>query len=282
MLQPAEFMKVALVLALARLLMYAPSLEKARSLILPILVASVPTALVLIQPDLGTAMLYFPAMLAMAYAAGARLKHVLGLVLLAALAAPPAYLYGMKEYQRNRLISFLLPDQVPKALTYQQSQSVRAVASGGLEGQGPGESAVSQPFHIPDRHTDFVFSIIAQDFGFLGSSFLLLLYAVYFLHAMRIAHNTRESFGRLVAVGLITIHAAQVFINIGMTIGIAPIAGLTLPFVSYGGSSLVSSALTAGILLSIGSRWIPTFGRRETDSGQVFIRDLGLGHRLPV
>jgi rod shape determining protein RodA len=209
-------------------------------------------------------------------------RHIILLVLLVLMAAPPAYFYGLKKYQQNRLISFLFPEQVPRALTYQQDQSVRAIAAGGTQGQGVGESAVSYPFYIPDRHTDFVFSIIAQDFGFLGCTFLLLLYAVYFRHATRIAHNSREPYGRLVAVGLITIQAMQVFINVGMTIGVAPITGLTLPFVSYGGSSLVTCALTAAILLNIGSRWVPTFGRNEMDTGHVLITEFNPGHRFSV
>ena len=259
MVQPAEFMKIALVFALARHLMYAKRLDTVRGLIIPILLAAIPTGLVLLQPDLGTSLIFFPAMLAMLFAAGARAKHLGVLILAALLAAPIAYQVGLKQYQRDRLRSFLFPDDVPKALVYQQSQSVKACASGGLTGRGIGESAVSYPFYIPDRHTDFPFSIVAQDLGFLGSSFILLLYALLFAQALRIAYLSREPFGRLLAVGLTMILAMQVFINIGMTIGVAPITGLTLPFVSYGGSSLVTCGLAAAILLNIGSRWIPTF-----------------------
>jgi len=129
-------------------------------------------------------------------------------------------------------------------------------------------------FYIPERHTDFVFSIVAEDLGFVGSSFVLLLITIYFATSLKIAHQSREPFGRLLVVGLTTLFATQTFINIGMTLGVAPITGLTLPFVSYGGSSLLMCSMSAGLILNVAARWQPGFSSRDMAGGSVEIRDL--------
>jgi rod shape determining protein RodA len=271
MLQPAEFMKIVLVLTLARVLMYGRAVQRAPALLLPVAVAALPAALVLVQPDLGSALLFIPTLFAMLYAAGARKRH-LALMAAALLAAAPAvYLHGMKDYQRNRLIAFLFPEKVPPDMRYQQEQSERACASGGVTGRGLGESGAAIPFYIPDRHTDFVFSIIAEELGLAGGSFVLLLYAVFFLQSLRIAHQSREPFGRLVVVGLTALFCTQTVINLGMTLGVAPITGLTLPFVSYGGSSLLTCGIAAGLVLNVGARWQPSFASRDLAGGSVEI-----------
>jgi rod shape determining protein RodA len=158
-----------------------------------------------------------------------------------------------------------------KDLTYQQAQSILAVRSGGFNGRYLPEG-VNHSFHIPDRHTDFIYSILAEEMGFLGSSAVLLLFAIFFLQAGRIAHRTREPYGRLVVVGLTVFCALQVFINVGMNIGVAPITGLTLPFVSYGGSSLLTCFLSLALILNVGVRWVPAFSSRDLDRGHVSIR----------
>jgi rod shape-determining protein RodA len=257
--QPAEFMKIALVLSLARVLMYARDITRWRGLLLPIALTAGPAALVLLQPDLGTALLFVPTLLAMLYAAGARKRHLAAIVAVLLVAAPLAYSFGLKEYQRNRLISFLFPEKVPPDLRYQQEQSVRACASGRFAGRGLGESGAALPFNVPDRHTDFVYSITAEEMGFAGSTFVLLLFALYFAQSLGIARQSREPFGRLTVTGLTALLATQTFINLGMTLGVAPITGVTLPFVSYGGSSLLTCCLAAGLVLNVGARWQPAF-----------------------
>lgn len=271
MLQPAEFMKIALVLTLARVLMYGRAVQRGFALLLPIAVTALPAALVLVQPDLGTTILFIPTLFAMLYAAGARKRHLVLIAAVLLAAAPAVYLYGMKDYQRNRLTAFVFPERVPPDLRYQQEQSKRACASGALTGRGLGESGVAIPFYIPDRHTDFVYSILAEELGLVGGSFVLLLYAVFFLQSLRIAHQSREPFGRLIVVGLATLFATQTFINLGMTLGVAPITGLTLPFVSYGGSSLLSCGIAAGLILNVGARWQPSFSSRDLAGGSVEI-----------
>jgi rod shape determining protein RodA len=269
--QPAEIMKVALVLVLANVLMYGRDIQTWKGLVLPIALTAVPAALIVVQPDMGTTILLVPTLLAMLFAAGARKRHLAVLVLILIAAAPVVWIKGMKEYQRERITSFLFNP------CYQQLQSVKACSIGGVAGRGVGESGTATTFYIPERHTDFVFSIVAEDLGFLGSSFVLLLLALYFATSFRIAHQSREPFGRLLAVGLTTLFATQTFINLGMTLGVAPITGLTLPFVSYGGSSLLMSAMSAGLILNIAARWQPSFSSRDMADGSVEIRDFNPG-----
>ena len=267
-LQPAEFMKLAFVFALARWISFAKELDSWRSLAVPLLLAAIPTGLVFVQPDLGNAMLFFPVLLAMLFVGGASRRKLVTLVVVALIALPLVYTFGLKEYQRNRFIGFLGSD---RDLSYQQAQSILAVRSGGFNGRDLPEG-VSHSFHIPDRHTDFIYSSLAEEMGFMGASALILLFAIFFLQSGRIAHRTREPYGRLVVVGLTVFFALQVYINVGMNIGVAPITGLTLPFVSYGGSSLLTCFLSLATILNVGLRWVPTFSSRELDRGHVSIR----------
>jgi rod shape determining protein RodA len=270
--QPAEIMKVALVLVLANVLMYGRNIQSWKGLLLPIALTAVPAALIVVQPDMGTTLLLIPTVLAMLFAAGARKRHLAIIVLVLVAATPLVWMKGMKTYQRDRIVSFLCPGRAPDH-DYQRNQSMKACTSGGVAGRGIGESGSGMSFYIPERHTDFVFSIVAEDLGFIGSSFLLLLISLYFATSLKIAHQSREPFGRLLAVGLTTLFATQTFINLGMTLGVAPITGLTLPFVSYGGSSLLMSAMSAGLILNVGARWQPSFSSRDMADGSVEIRD---------
>lgn len=271
MVQPAEFLKIALVLTLARVLMYARTIQSWKGLLLPSLVTAVPAALVVVQPDLGTTLLFIPTLLAMLYTAGARKVHLAAMALVMVAAAIPAWKWGLKDYQKNRVLSFIVPEKVSPHLRMQQENSVKACASGRLWGGGLGEGGQSVPFYVPDRHTDFVFSIIAEEMGFMGSTFVLLILGVYFTRSLRIAHHSREPFGRLVVVGLTMLFATQAFINLGMTLGVAPITGVTLPFVSYGGSSLLTTAIAAGLILNVSARWQPGFSSRDMAGGSMEI-----------
>jgi rod shape determining protein RodA len=267
-LQPAEFMKLAFVFAVARWLSFAKELDSWKSLAAPLLFAAIPTGLVFVQPDLGNAMLFLPVLLALLYVSGASKRKLAALIVVALIAIPVVYKFGMKDYQRNRLIGFMGSD---KDLSYQQAQSQSAVRSGRLTGRELPEG-INHSFHIPDRHTDFVYSIVAEELGFLGSSAVLVLFGIFFLQAGKIAHRTGDPYGRLVVVGLTVFCGLQVFINVGMNIGVAPITGLTLPFVSYGGSSLLTCFLSLAVMLNVGIRWMPTFSSRDLDRGHVSIR----------
>lgn len=271
--QPAEIMKVALVLVLANVLMYGRNIESFRGLLLPIALTAVPAALIVVQPDLGTTILLVPTLLAMLFAAGARKRH-LAIIVLALLAASPVIWFkGMKPYQRDRIVSFILPGRAPDH-DFHRQQSVKACSAGQFAGRGVGESGGAATYYVPERHTDFVFSIVAEDLGFIGSTFVLMLIAAYFATSLQIAHQSREPFGRLLVVGLTTLFATQTFINIGMTLGVAPITGLTLPFISYGGSSLLMCSMSAGLILNVAARWQPGFSARDMQGGSVEIRDL--------
>ncbi|MBI2899659.1 MAG: rod shape-determining protein RodA [Planctomycetes bacterium] len=261
--QPAEFAKIATVLALARCLMYVKDLDRWRGLAKPIAVLALPAGLILAQPDFGTAALFVPAFLAMLWAAGARTRHMIAIVIVLAAAVPVAFRFGMKEYQRNRILSFLHPEKVPRELRRQQEQSVKACGAGGAAGRGIQETWGNTAFYIPERHTDFVYSLVAEQFGFVGSTFVLLVFALFLAQALRMAYFSREPFGRLVVVGLSTFLAFQVYVNVGMTLGVAPITGLTLPLVSYGGSSLLTTLISVAIILNVGSRWTPSFSSRD-------------------
>jgi rod shape determining protein RodA len=266
--QPAEFMKIALVLVLANVLMYGRDVQSWRGLLLPLGLTALPAGLIVVQPDMGTTILFLPTVFAMLFTAGARKRHLAVLVGLLLVAAPVVWAKGMKEYQRNRILGFLHGD------SYQVGQSVKACIAGGAFGRGLGEGAAAPLYFIPERHTDFVYSIVAEDLGFAGCSFVILLIAVYFATSLRIAHQSREPFGRLVVVGLTTLFATQTFINLGMTLGVAPVTGLTLPFVSYGGSSLLVCSVAAGLILNVSARWQPGFSSRDMTGGSVEIRDL--------
>ena len=265
--QPAEFMKIALVLVLANVLMYGRDVQSWRGLLLPLGLTALPAVLIVMQPDMGTTVLLIPTVFAMLFAAGARKRHLGILAGLMLVAAPVVWFQGMKEYQRYRISSFLT------GRSYQVEQSVKACTAGGTTGRGLGESGANPLYSIPERHTDFVYSIVAEDLGFLGCSFVLLLIAIYFATSMKVAHQSREPFGRLIVVGLTTMFATQTFINLGMTLGVAPVTGLTLPFVSYGGSSLLVCSLSAGLILNVAARWQPGFSSRDM-AGSVEIRDL--------
>jgi len=266
--QPAEFMKIALVLVLANVLMYGRDVQTWRGILLPLGLTAIPAGLIVVQPDLGMTLLLIPTVFAMLFTAGARKRHLAILIALFLAAIPLVWMKGMKEYQRNRIVSFLHGD------SYQVGQSVKACAAGGAFGRGLGEGAAAPLYFIPERHTDFVYSIVAEDLGFAGCSFVVLLLTIYFATSLRIAHQSREPFGRLLVVGLTTLFATQTCINLGMTLGVAPVTGLTLPFVSYGGSSLLVCSISAGLILNVAARWQPGFSSRDMAGGSVEIRDL--------
>lgn len=264
--QPAEFFKIALVLALARTLMYGRAVQTWSGIALPVVATAVPAALVMLQPDLGTTLLFIPTLFAMLFAAGARKRHLAIMSAVLLIAAPIVFFKVLKPYQQGRITAFVTGRD-----NYQQDQAEKACAAGRAFGRALGESGAQLPIYVPERHTDFVYSILAEELGFFGSTFILLLYAAFFAQCLLIAHQSREPFARLVVVGLTVCFATQTFINLGMTLGVAPITGLTLPFVSYGGSSLLTCATAAGVVLNVSARWQPAFSARDMAGGTIAI-----------
>jgi len=251
LLQPSEFMKVVLILALARLIRWRDDYKKLRGLVKPFAVTLLPMALILRQPDLGTAILFLPVLFVMLWVAGARAKH-LGLVLLMGLVSLPLLYFGfLKEYQQKRINVFLLqaaPDeQARQNEAYHLIRSKIAVGSGGVTGKGLGRGAQQVPYN----ETDFVFTVVAEEWGFVGSAFLLGLYLLLLLLVADVAVTTTEPSAKLLVAGVFTLLLVQIAVNVGMTVGLAPITGLTLPFLSYGGSSLLSLTLAIGLVLNV-------------------------------
>ena len=250
--QPSEFMKYALVLALAHLLARQGSRVQAWGGLLEVgIVTAIPLGLVLLQPDLGTALTYVPIAGALVFAAGARLRHLAALAVAGLTLAPLAWLFVLKSYQKARVLAFLDPSAHSLGGAYQTEQSIIAVGSGGLWGRGYMEGSQGPLGFLPERHTDFVFAVVCEDFGLLGGLGVLALYAYLLLTLARIVSNTRDREGRLVVVGVAAILATQVAVNVGMALGLTPVTGLTLPLVSYGGSSLVANMIGLGLVASV-------------------------------
>ena len=207
-----------------------------------------------LQPDLGTALVFGAIFFAMTYVAGARLIQLAGLVFAAVAAALlTVKLKILEEYQVARLTAFMDPDGTTD-VGYQVAQSKMAIGSGGLTGKGLNATTLANLGFLPEDHTDFIFSNLAERLGFAGSALLLLLFFVLIWRILHVATISRDRFGVLIAVGVATIFLFHVFINVGMTMGIMPVTGIPLPFISYGRSSLVVSMISLGLLQSIAMR----------------------------
>jgi len=260
-LQPSELTKLAFILALADYLSIRDNYRRWSGLLPPFLAMAVPVGLILKEPDLGSAMLFVPVLFGMLFAAGARLRHLV-LVVLLGLAALPVFWWGMNAEQKSRITSLFNQQDggpAPEGDGYHQHQAKLVLSLGGVVGSEFGGMPLDDPdaYHLPAGQTDFVFCWVGERWGLCGGVLTLLLYALLFAKGLQIAAATREPFGRLVAVGIVTLLASQAIINAGMTVGLMPIAGITLPLMSYGGSSLLSTCAALGLLMNIGMR--PTF-----------------------
>jgi len=260
--QPSEFGKVLFVLALAGFLAErSRHLHEVRTTLTALGLASIPIFLVFLQPDFGTALVYCAAVGAVLFVAGTPWTHVtalaagvLGLAVLVLGVLPAAGLPILKPYQQHRLTSFLNPDQDPGGTTYNITQSKNAIGAGQLRGRGIDNATQTTLNFLPEHHTDFVFASLAEERGFVGAALLLMLYLLVVWRGLRIVTLAREPFSAIVAGGLVFSLLFQIFVNVGMTMGIAPITGIPLPFVSVGGSSMIANLIAIGILLSISVR----------------------------
>ncbi|HEX4053358.1 MAG TPA: FtsW/RodA/SpoVE family cell cycle protein [Tepidisphaeraceae bacterium] len=262
--EPSELMKISFILVLARYLRYRDNYRTMSGLLPPFLLTLVPAILILKQPDLGVAALFIPTLFTLLFVAGAKVKHLLAIVGLAMVLIPLLWFSGdenvpifshlpsiIQTYQRARVAGLLSRD--PKTLRqsgFQQLRALTAMGSGGPTGKGAGEIPVGE--HVPEARNDMIFAIIGEQFGLVGSIAVLMAYIVLFIAGIEIASATREPFGRLVAIGIVALLAAQAILNLSVVMRLFPVTGVTLPFVSYGGSSLVASYIAAGFLLNIG------------------------------
>jgi rod shape determining protein RodA len=252
--QPSELFKLIFIITLAWALTAGRGERFSRAaLIGTFVLLGVPFLLVVRQPDLGTALVLVPVLAATLVGIGIRMK-VLGALSLAGVAAMPLGWLVLKPYQRDRLLVYLDPFRDPLGTAYNVIQAKIAIGSGQLLGKGIGGATQSRLSFLPERHTDFIFAVFAEMWGFLGCLVLIVAYVLLVMRGFEIAAGTRETRGRILALGVTTVFAAQILINIGMVTGLLPIVGIPLPLMSYGGSSMVVSLTALGLLLSIRMR----------------------------
>lgn len=268
-LQPSEVMKIALVLALARYF-HGVSLEdvgRPSILIIPLLMAAAPVLLILRQPDLGTALMLVAGAGITFFLAGVRIWKF-ALVIGAALVALPFAWSTLHEYQKQRIMTFLDPERDPLGAGYHIMQSKIAVGSGGMSGKGFLNGTQSNLNFLPEKQTDFIFTMIAEEFGLMGGLALLALYGVVMLYGMVIALRARSQFGRLLAMGVTATFSLYVFINIAMVLGMIPVVGVPLPLISYGGTAMLTVMIGFGLLMNVHIHRETRIGRRwdETPS----------------
>ncbi|MBM82116.1 MAG: cell cycle protein [Planctomycetaceae bacterium] len=256
--QPSELAKLAYILSLAHYLMYRQNYRRFTGLLVPFFLTLVPLGLILAEPDLGTALLFMPVLFSMLFASGARPRH-LAFVIMLGIAISPLLWMKLNPEQKSRIVSVFRQQDggaTPTGDGFHLHQSKRVLALGGVWGSAVTGMPTDQPraYLLPAARTDFVFCLIGERYGLIGCAAVFSLYLILFGRGLWIAAATREPFGRLVAVGIVSLLASQTIINTGMTVGLMPITGITLPLMSYGGSSLLFTCLALGLLMNIGMR----------------------------
>jgi rod shape determining protein RodA len=253
---PSELAKVALIVMLAAFLSELRSQDRTlEDVYRASAIAAVPGALVFLQPDLGTSIVLASILIGVLIVAGARVRHLGILALTAILLIFGAFqLHVVKEYQVARLTAWLDSANDPSGVNYNRQQSEIAIGSGGLTGRGYLKGPQTNLRFVPEQHTDFIFTVVGEEFGFAGAVVLLFLFAIVIWRSFRIALLSKDLFGTYLAAGIGSMFAIQMFVNVGMTLGIMPITGIPLPFVSYGGSSLLTNGVAIGILLNVHMR----------------------------
>ena len=258
--QPSEFAKIAVILVLAAYLSQRSADKKedirARDIAISLGLVALPAALVFVEPDLGTMMVFVAMTGAILLIGGAKLRHFAALFGLGLVAVVFALQAGLiQDYQIDRLTTFLDPNPDLQSEGWNQAQAKIAIAGGGLRGVGLDRAnTLTNLDYVPEQHTDFIFTAIGEQLGFIGSATMLALFALLIWRALRIAAMSRDLFGALVATGIAALWSFQVFVNVGMTLGIMPITGIPLPFISYGGSSLIMNFAAVGLLHSVHMR----------------------------
>jgi rod shape determining protein RodA len=275
-LQPSEICKLSYILALAWYLRYRSNYRNFSALIGPFILTLLPMVMILLEPDLGTVMLMMPILFTMLFVAGAKVKHLFMIAFCAVLVSPLLW-FKMNPYQQRRISCVLLQNswiqqkaeqnpRLGKILVgskfnlqqwkndwgYHLIRSKFAIASGGVKGNGFRKGPFVKYDFLPYRYNDFIFAAIAHQWGFVGCLGLLMLYVIIIVCGLEIAANNTDPFGRLLAIGIIAVLAVEVLVNVSMTVGLMPITGLTLPLVSYGGSSLLVSMMSIGLLNNVG------------------------------
>ena len=257
--QPAELGKLLLILAVSAFVVDRVRRLRDRDTTARVmLLALVPAMLVMLEPDLGSGMVFVTIALAVLFIAGTSWRHFTALAAIAGVGialtlvvAPAAGVQVLKPYQQERLTGFLNPSSDPRDQTYQINQSRIAIGSGQKGGRGAAEATQTRLNFLPEHHTDFVFAVVGEEFGFLGAAIVLSLYALLIWRTLRILTLAKNLYGALIAGGIVAMLMFQVFVNVGMTVGIMPITGVPLPLMSYGGSSVIVTLMAVGVLQSI-------------------------------
>ena len=257
-IQPAELAKISIIVGMALILAerVAGEDEPTDKQVLQALgVAAVPIFLIVLQPDLGTVLIIAACIITMIAVSGARMRWVIGLLVVGVTGAYLAVASGeVSEYQLNRLRSFVDPSADPQASGYQLRQARITIGSGGFFGKGLFDGPQTNGRFVPEQHTDFIFTVAGEEIGFLGAGLILVLYSIILMRAFSIARRTNDLFGRMVCVGVIAWFSFQIFENIGMTMGLMPMTGVPLPFLSYGGSSMFANMIGIGLLQNVYQR----------------------------
>jgi len=255
-LTPSEFAKIALVLMLAAMLSELRTPEPMMPDLIRICgVAIVPMFLVFIQPDIGTTIVLAAIVVGVLVVAGTRTRHLLALALTAIVMIALAFqLHVIRDYQLARLTGFLDPQNSADTTAYNRQQAEIAVGAGGIFGRGYLAGTQTNLNYVPEQHTDFIFTVVGEEFGFVGAAFVLALFAILIWRAIRISYLSKDPFGTYVAAGVAAMFAIQMFVNVGMVIGIMPITGIPLPFVSYGGTATLANFIGVGLLLNVHMR----------------------------
>jgi len=253
-IQPSEFSKLLIIICLAEIIEKRfNKLDTYKSLVPISIFLAIPAFLVFRQPDLGTSLVYLAIFAGMVFIAGIRMRLVQNIVGIAVLLMPFAW-FILKDYQKSRILVFLNPNIDPFGAGYHIIQSKIAIGSGFILGKGLFEGTQSQLNFLPENHTDFIFSVVGEELGFIGCVIVLLLFLVLLYRAIYIARNANDRFGMLLATGITSMLCFQLLINVGMTTGIMPVTGIPLPFISYGVSALTTNMLSIGLLLNIALR----------------------------
>lgn len=255
-IQPSEFAKIAIIIIVAKVIdEMEGKINNFKNFMIVLILVLIPTALVVIQPDMGMTMVIFFTVLGLIYVSGLDIRIILGG--LAGLAAAIAIVWNsglIENYQKNRLTSFINPSSDQLGTGYHLIQSKIGIGSGGILGKGFMQGTQTKGGFIPEAWTDFIFSVVGEEWGLIGAIFLLTLYCIFLYRLLKISKTSKDIFGSLVCAGIASSMIFSILQNIGMCIGIMPITGITLPFMSYGGSSLLTNFISLGIVLNIGMR----------------------------
>ncbi|WP_242826521.1 rod shape-determining protein RodA [Caldisalinibacter kiritimatiensis] len=252
--QPSEIAKFGIIISVAKFIdKNKEQINEIGTLIKILIFAFIPVGLILMQPDYGTAFVFIFFIFIMIFTAGLDYKYVL-YAAIAGIISSPALWFTLKPYQRDRILDFFNPSRDPMGSGYQVIQSKMAIGSGKIFGRGLFHGKLTQSKYIPQQHTDFIFAVIGEELGFIGGLAVLLLYFIMIYRLIKIARNAKDLFGSLIVIGIASMMIFHIFENIGMTMGLTPVTGIPLPFLSYGGTFLLANMVSIGIALSVATK----------------------------